>query len=1547
MNTLVIDAANGGTLDLNGGDDLHENALVVTGAGSYTIQNGQLGTSNLDLIVFTDATGTLTLDTSLSGGAGSFIKQGSGTAVLTGTSTYTGSTIIGGGTLSLGSSSALVSITAVVLSNVANTNLDITGFDTTIGSLSGGGSDGGNVILGANTLTVGTDNTSTTFGGVISGAGQLVKTGDGTLTLTRASTFTGDATISQGIVNLQAGDGLGTSGITVTSGATLQLQGGITVNTGILTLNSGAATGQSGGLVNVSGNNTYNKQITIAGSATAVIAADAGTLTLDNGTTTALSLAANQLTLLAASGATINVGTGSGNENIGFGESTLILDGAGNGFLKTFIASGDANGQVIKNGSGTWTLSKSYDGNNGWSLMAGETAHLKINAGTLKMGATNAISFGVDKDATIGKNAGNVQVNSGGTLDLAGFNTQINGLENLPGSTGGIVTNSSATTSILTLGGGPGSTFYRGTIQNGAGAIGVTKIGTGTQSLIGTNTFTGATTVTGGTLIMSANTTSQLTVGAGATFEYVSGTTSGANMNVTVFSLDNGSTFGTELGSTILVSGAAAVTTSTVITVDVFGIPGTAPAGAITLASATGGFTATGATYNLGKVFNATNFTVGSVNATDTDITITAAAATPLTTAYWNSGFTPAPTLWAISDGSTSSNWSLNADGTGATPLVPGAGTEVILSSTAATNQSAMALGANMSIDRLTISDTNAVTLNADGYSLTLNNSGGNSGISMSSGAGAAAVNSSVILNGSSPTITNDSTTNSLTIGGEISGSSGVTKEGAGTLVFTAANSYTGGTAINNGTLQIGNGGATGSVGSGAIVGSGTSTLAVNRSGTATFNDTINVPNLRLDAGTTRITADTTVSTSFASVSGAVLETTGNITLDLSATTTVSNSGGLNVVSDTLTIKPTAVSQLPGEASFYYSFNNSSSLLNDDTTASLYDGVVPGGKTSPTYTADGVFGGAVTFNGTNQGFQAGGTAQNDNTGILNAAEFVFTYASWIKIDPTQTGTTIIFEEGGSTNGLTLWTDGGDLNARIQSGTSNSKNLFALSVLTDGWHHIAFSFSDSIVRLYVDGVLQDSDTFAQLVAHNDNSGIGYLEGSTPNTTLAKNFFTGAMDEIYYFDDAGLSSSQIASLANGMSVTSLGPLTLNDGATVNVDGSSVGSATTLFDSVTSNGDATITGSGKLIGTTFNVDAGKTLTVENEITGAVGLKAAGPGTVVLSGTNTYAGVTQITGGTLSISSDDNLGAVPASAATDVILNGGTLRTTADMALSANRGITVGASGGGIETSTGTTLTMNDMISGAGDLTKSGDGVLLVTTDNSATHTGATLINAGTVQLATGGTTGSGDVILNGASAALAGTGIVAGNTSVLTGTVLPGDPGTASGVGTLTIAADATFTNGAVLNLQFTHANGLGTSAASNLDGSGDLDWAVITAAARNADTADLLNVTGLLTLNTDATIKLSTPDSGTFEKGMAWDLLDWGTLGAAPASLTFNVDSALSLDLTALGLSLDTTHFATNGIVAIVPEPGRMSLLACGLAVALLRRCRRPFRVASAA
>jgi autotransporter-associated beta strand protein len=73
--------------------------------------------------------------------------------------------------------------------------------------------------------------------------------------------------------------------------------------------------------------------------------------------------------------------------------------------------------------------------------------------------------------------------------------------------------------------------------------------------------------------------------------------------------------------------------------------------------------------------------------------------------------------------------------------------------------------------------------------------------------------------------------------------------------------------------------------------------------------------------------------------------------------------------------------------------------------------------------------------------------------------------------------------------------------------------------------------------------------------------------------------------------------------------------------------------------------------------------------------------PGRLVLSGENSYSGGTTITGGSLRVTSDGNLGAVPGVFDADnIIFNGGTLDSGVFFTVNANRGITVEAAGGQI---------------------------------------------------------------------------------------------------------------------------------------------------------------------------------------------------------------------------------------------------------------------------
>jgi len=97
----------------------------------------------------------------------------------------------------------------------AGGTFDLNSFNQTIGSLAGAGS----VTLGAGTLTTGSDNTSTTFSGTISGTGGLTKIGAGTLVLTGNNPYSGATAVNGG--RLTVNGAIPNSTLTVDGGATL------------------------------------------------------------------------------------------------------------------------------------------------------------------------------------------------------------------------------------------------------------------------------------------------------------------------------------------------------------------------------------------------------------------------------------------------------------------------------------------------------------------------------------------------------------------------------------------------------------------------------------------------------------------------------------------------------------------------------------------------------------------------------------------------------------------------------------------------------------------------------------------------------------------------------------------------------------------------------------------------------------------------------------------------------------------------------------------------------------------------------------------------------------------------------------------------------------------------------------------------------------------------------------------------------------------------------------------------------------------------------
>ncbi|MDR3004474.1 MAG: autotransporter domain-containing protein [Acidovorax sp.] len=149
--------------------------------------------------------------------------------------------------------------------------------------------------------------------------------------------------------------------------------------------------------------------------------------------------------------------------------------------------------------------------------------------------------------------------------------------------------------------------------------------------------------------------------------------------------------------------------------------------------------------------------------------------------------------------------------------------------------------------------------------------------------------------------------------------------------------------------------------------------------------------------------------------------------------------------------------------------------------------------------------------------------------------------------------------------------------------------------------------------------------------------------------------------------------------------------------------------------------------------------TATIDNVLAGN-GINKTGLGTLVLSGANTYA-QTRLSGGTLSVSTDANLGAPLGG----LDFQGGTLRVTGTTFQNTARTISFGAGGGGLDIAdAGNTFTVSQSLSGNGGLTKLGAGTLVLTGANS--YTGNTIISAGTL-VASAASLGSGAITNNAA--------------------------------------------------------------------------------------------------------------------------------------------------------------------------------------------------------
>ena len=479
-----------GLITLNGGG-------LQWASGTTTDISTRLAAFGAGGATFDTNGNNVTLAASLSG-SGGLTKIGAGTLTLSGTSGYTGTTNVNAGTLQAGATNAFAASSAFTVASGATLNL--ASFNQTIGSLAGAGS----VILGSATLTAGGDNTSTTFAGGISGAGGLIKTGNGTLELAGTNTYTGGTTIN-GFGPLQLGD----------SGTTGSIVGSVVNNALLFVLNSNTSgittITNNGGTFFQNGTSASSAVITSSGGGVLLQFADTSnaanaTITTNNGASTQFfgnSTGGNAQFITNAFGTVDFSGTsgpagnnqitagsiaGAGTYSLGSNQLTVggnNLSTTVSGTIQDGGSSGGSLASLVKVGTGTLTLT-------GANTYTGGTI---VNAGTLAVGSSTALGTG---DLTFA---------NGTTLQAAANGLSLANAMTLNG-TGTVDTQANA----LTLAG------------NIVGSGGLTKIGAGTLTLSGPSTYTGATNVNAGTLQAGvANAFAPLsafTVASGATLDF-------------------------------------------------------------------------------------------------------------------------------------------------------------------------------------------------------------------------------------------------------------------------------------------------------------------------------------------------------------------------------------------------------------------------------------------------------------------------------------------------------------------------------------------------------------------------------------------------------------------------------------------------------------------------------------------------------------------------------------------------------------------------------------------------------------------------------------------------------------------------------------------------------------------------------------------------------------------------------------------------------------------------------------------------------------------
>ena len=940
----------GNTLTLTSG------GLLATGTRAYTI-SGTAGATRLtagngsgtyDLVVNQYNSGGLTISAVIgnhSGSATSLTKAGTGDLTLSGSNTYSGATNINAGMLQLGNVNALQNTSGITMAT--GTTLQPTVINAAVAA----------PITTAGTVKIGAPTPTTPAGTWNEFILNAAIGGTGNVTLTSAATSNAVNTVTLNAVSTYSGSTL----IDTSGGANSQIFIKPGVNDALPTTTVLTIDGQTGsGTGRVAEINMNGFSQTLAG-----LTNTSRSLRVQR-IVNSSKLAAATLTISGPGSTTFSGYLGSNVVNFSLSPSVSNANsGNGNNFGLT------------KNGTGTFTLSPptltmggtNYSGNS-------HVGATKILGGILSLGDALAMSqSALDTANSIAGDATNGLKTTVTTLTMGGLTGDKNLADVFTTPSGGYSGVTTLTLNPVT--GVPNS--YGGVIANGASGMNLTKTGAGTQTLSGANSYTGTTTVSAGTLKLDFS-------AAGAVSSNIISPSSKLSMaGGTLVLQGNASTTNSQQVSDLKVTGG--LSSSIQLIADPTGNPMLLTLGAITRdAKSTVDFTLPAGTQSaMNGITTTTPNASGSILGGWATVGGTSWASNNGTNIVALESFTTTTSAGIVASAYTNND--MDVDSSAGTLDGVITTSSLRFNTAAATTLTLAATGNNV------ISSGGILVTSAVGNNL--------STITGGTLAGAASGELSIYQN---------NTGNSLVISSVIAnngGATGLTKAGAGTLVLSGANTYTGGTALAAGTLQFAQTNSMPAAGA-VAVGAGT-TLAVNGGGTGEF-------------------------TSATSGNGSI----GGLLAGLGGQT-----GGTVTYSGVVTLGIDTTNAAGGSLTY------SGAIAN--TTGSTTLGITKLGTGTLNLTGASTYTGALTINGGTLQIGAGGTIGNVITIAVNNAT-TLTFArndTWSTPDAAVISSPITINSGGTVASggffTTIWNltlNGGTLTSN--GGSSAAYGTFDLA-----------------------------------------------------------------------------------------------------------------------------------------------------------------------------------------------------------------------------------------------------------------------------------------------------------------------------------------------------------------------------------------------------------------------------------------------------------------------------------------------------------------------